>query len=219
MRHDVDVSLATAVEMAEVEYSRGVRATYFVMCSCEHYNPLSRIERDRIRRLVDLGHEVGLHYDPSVWSSPDYEFINEVNSLREITGRPVLSAARHLPNEGEPFDPRYVDHDAYSARLAERFTYVSDSSMRWRDRTVLDLIGAGVDIQFLSHPIWWFEDGITAHAKLMSAVEHAHGERTRSMYAFSEHMQSCLARPTRWPDGGRSDVSFSSGTADSAGSG
>src|SRR5688572_11464273 len=62
LRHDVDMSPAAALRMAEWESARGFRATYFVLLTSEWYNLLELRHVGFPRRLVELGHEVGLHY-------------------------------------------------------------------------------------------------------------------------------------------------------------
>src|SRR5262245_23044590 len=66
LRHDVDFCLQTALEMAQLEAQLGVRATYFILLSSPSYNVFSAPENSIPARLVELGHEVALHYDPRV---------------------------------------------------------------------------------------------------------------------------------------------------------
>src|SRR5207253_1630565 len=61
LRHDVDLSLEGAVELAELEGDAGVRATYFVMTESAFYNLASSAGEATIATLRSLGHAVGLH--------------------------------------------------------------------------------------------------------------------------------------------------------------
>src|SRR5919201_4572570 len=61
VRHDVDLSLEAALELAHVEYELGVRATYFLMTESVFYNLLSHAGLRAQRRLRQWGHSVGLH--------------------------------------------------------------------------------------------------------------------------------------------------------------
>ena len=60
----------------------------------------------------------------------------------------------------------------------DRYRYVSDSSMLWRETTPLELIQSGIDVYFLSHPIWWMSPGKSQNEKLQFA---------------SEELQECIA--------------------------
>ncbi len=66
LRHDLDMSIQAAVRVAEVEASLGVAGHYFVLLRTEMYNPWSEANRSDLRRIADLGHEVGLHLDASL---------------------------------------------------------------------------------------------------------------------------------------------------------
>ena len=57
MRHDVDELAWNALRMAEVEKSLGIRATYFFRIVKQSNVP------EVIKRIVEMGHEVGYHYE------------------------------------------------------------------------------------------------------------------------------------------------------------
>ena len=117
LRHDVDLSLAAALRMAELEADAGAPATYFLMTGSVFYNLASHEGERALDRLRELGHRVGLHavyprielderFDPVLaWHNPDPEFMRA----------PVDGAL----NVMEPpwFDPA---------------TYRSDSNQHWR---------------------------------------------------------------------------------------
>src|SRR5205814_8684280 len=64
LRHDVDLALEAAVELAELEAEEGAEATYFLMPESVFYNLQSEVGRRAIERLRELGHRVGLH---AIW--------------------------------------------------------------------------------------------------------------------------------------------------------
>lgn len=57
MRHDVDELAWNALKMAQLENSLGVRATYFFRIVNQSNVP------EVIKQIVELGHEVGYHYE------------------------------------------------------------------------------------------------------------------------------------------------------------
>lgn len=59
LRHDVDHDLDLALEMAHHEHERGIRATYFLLHTCDYWND----ERFAVKcaQLQAYGHEIGLH--------------------------------------------------------------------------------------------------------------------------------------------------------------
>jgi len=147
LRHDVDLSLAAAVRMAELEAARDVSATYFLMTRSVFYNLASAEGERAIGRLRELGHRVGLHavhphvdfdrrFDPVLaWHNPDPEFMN-------------------APVEGlvNVMSPPWFDRERYR----------SDSNQHWRSGNPTPALAAREFdwLQLLTHPeIWAFAGG------------------------------------------------------------
>ncbi|MDG1142484.1 MAG: hypothetical protein P8N24_04590, partial [Hellea sp.] len=63
LRHDIDVNVNFALKMAQLEYDLGIRSTYFLMFRSPFYNLSSRYSQDCVEKIIDLGHEISLHYD------------------------------------------------------------------------------------------------------------------------------------------------------------
>lgn len=93
LRHDVDSDLDAAVNMAAIEFSMGIRSTYYLLPPGDYgrrSNYYGRIVLGKVwhsrkllaaaRQLVGYGHEVGLH--------------NDFMQLSRITGRPVATLLR-----------------------------------------------------------------------------------------------------------------------------
>jgi hypothetical protein len=159
LRHDLDHALAPALVVAEAEAALGIRATYFVQTACELYNLLSRESRRLIRRLVDLGHEIGLHYEADRYAGDGGEarLRSDLRLLEDLAGEKVVSAAQHLPTVDAPVAlGGFVQNEAYEARFIDPpMRYVSDSLMVWREATPLDLIERRASFQLLTHPDTW----------------------------------------------------------------
>jgi hypothetical protein len=105
LRHDVDQRLDSALRLAEAEHRRGVRATYFVLHTAGYYgSPSGSGEHDRgllpaLRRLQELGHEVGWHNDlvtlQLVYGIDPVAYLSaELHWLRE-NGIDVVGTAAH----------------------------------------------------------------------------------------------------------------------------
>ena len=126
LRHDVDLSLAAALDLAETEAELEAAATYFLMTESVFYNLASAEGEHALGRLRELGHRVGLHavwpraelddrFDPVLaWHNPEPSYMSE----------PVEGAANVM-------EPRFFSPE----------TYRSDSNQHWRQR--LSARGAG----------------------------------------------------------------------------
>ena len=205
LRHDVDFSLEHALAMAELELRLGTRSTYFVLLYNDYYNPLSPAGRKLVRDIARLGHEVGLHWDSSVYEQRPAamrgHFRRELLTLSALVGQPISSASRHIPADSPWLDLRgMVPNEAYSESIQRRFAYVSDSAMKWRERTPLDLIAHGVEIQFLAHPLWWLAPGSTREEKLRSIPWACGRSVATQCEAFIDYMNGVLADRARYDE-------------------
>lgn len=197
LRHDIDLSLDFALEIAEAEQKNGWQSTYFILLNNDFYNPLSPKGREQIQTIQSMGHEIGLHWDSSFYSSDPEQlkksFLFETNILSQITGTPIISASQHNPIDTPALRvDGLVTIEAYSEKLNKRYTYVSDSAMTWRNHTPYDLIKKGVDIHFLSHPIWWLAEGNTISAKLANTAELSARSSNQLYQQFDEYVNQCL---------------------------
>ena len=169
LRHDIDIDPSAALEMANAEKSVGARATYYVLLSNRHPNPLDKDFRNAVRKLDDLGHWIGLHFDATQYdlSLNDSDFPTyvgrEVELLEWTTGITVDSVSFHRPARellsapGSLTSP--LSHTYENVFLRE-IEYCSDSSGKWaygppEDR---EAPKSGKPFHFLTHPICWGED-------------------------------------------------------------
>jgi hypothetical protein len=164
LRHDVDLSLDAAVQLAELEHDAGAAATYFLMTESVFYNLASSEGVSALERLRELGHRVGLH---AVWPR------------REIDDRfdPVI--AWHNP------DPEYMSaplDDGVANVMEPRFfspeRYRSDSNQHWRSGCPHDALARGEFewLQLLTHPEIWVYPG-DRMGETMRAMLDAEKER------------------------------------------
>lgn len=199
LRHDVDVSLDLALQLARVEAEHGVSSTYFILLYNEFYNPLSPKGRRKVRELAELGHEIGLHWDSSLYPSDPEDlgvaFRRDLDILADVAGHEIVSASQHVPIDNPLLDVRrFVKYEAYNEPVSGRYTYVSDSSMQWREFTPVDLIAQRRDLHFLSHPVWWVSAGESLEEKLGNLAREMQTAADREMAEYVEYTLHCLAR-------------------------
>ncbi|MBN9162498.1 MAG: hypothetical protein BGO98_32990 [Myxococcales bacterium 68-20] len=166
VRHDIDVSLERAVELARKEQEWGVRSTYHVMLDSPFYDVRSERSAAAIAEIIAIGHEVGLHYDVVARKTKTVDGVTrekDIDSackeLASIIGRDVRSLSFHLPIEELIRGPLRVA-GRVSGYAKELFQwYLSDSRARWREGDPIESLGMprGKVLQILIHPIWWGE--------------------------------------------------------------
>ena len=169
LRHDVDLSLDAALQLAELEAKRDATATYFLMTKSVFYNLASTEGERAIARLRELGHRVGLHavypnaalddrFDPVVaWHNPDPEYMTA----------PIAGALNVM-------QPGYFDPA----------TYRSDSNQHWRSGCPHEELRTGAFpwLQLLTHPEVWVYPGGTM-GQTMRAMLDAERERRLAQLA------------------------------------
>jgi hypothetical protein len=162
LRHDVDLDLAAALELAELEADAGARATYFLMTESVFYNLASSEGAATVSRLRELGHSVGLH---AVY--PDVALDDRFD--------PVMSW--HNPDPGVMSEPVRGVTNAYAEPHFSRENYRSDSNQHWRNGCPHEELRARAFpwLQLLTHPEIWVYPGAsmreTMHAMLESQRE------------------------------------------------
>ena len=63
IRHDVDLDLYYAYEMAKIEAKHNCRSTYFIMLHNPLYNALSKDSISMLKEMLGMGHKIGIHFD------------------------------------------------------------------------------------------------------------------------------------------------------------
>jgi len=161
LRHDIDNSIESALRMAEVESRYGAVATYLVMVRSENYNPFSGANLGRLRRIGELGHDVGLHFSAEEHDREalDDDLVScirgDAKLLETGIGTPVHVFSFHNPGESEHVAievPGLVN--TYAERFFAEACYLSESNMHWSRGTPADVLASGEHrvVQILVHP-------------------------------------------------------------------
>jgi len=178
LRHDVDLSLESALEMARIEAEVGVESTYFVLLTSPLYNALAPANREILRRIEGLGHDVGLHFSTHAYPELDRRpptgavasrVQEELGVLDSVLDGTPTSVSFHIPPDwvlGETFEEF---QSAYAPAYFEDVSYVADSSQRWRDDppTVDSREEA---MQVLTHPGLWAPSDADFEGRVEQAI-------------------------------------------------
>jgi hypothetical protein len=192
-RHDVDFSVHRALKLAEIEADAGVKATYFLRLRGAFYNLLEPPVLELARRIAELGHWIGLHFDPLSDDLAGAEdelaagVANDRQLLAEVIERPIDSFSFHNPGTWGA-DRIEADRIAgmvnvYGTGSMEGYLYVSDSNGFWSDRRLPDLIAEGSTerLHVLTHPEWWQEVAMSPGQRIARCLE-GRAEHARRSY-------------------------------------
>ena len=134
LRHDVDRCPENALKMAELESAQGICATYYFRFTKNAFVP------DIIKRIEDLGHEIGYHYEVmdkargNIYQAEQI-FNSELERLRELVE--VSTVCMH-GNPLTKWDNRdFWKHFSYSKfnLSGEAYLSINDSDLYYATDT------------------------------------------------------------------------------------
>jgi hypothetical protein len=179
LRHDCEGDLAAALRLGEIENELGVKSTYFVQLRSPLYNVLSTPQARFVKRLLELGHGLGLHFDERsyVYASTD-ELAARVDEERDILkgefGVPVHVVSFHQPS------PMVLENElklrclnTYDRTDMRGVGYLSDSNWRWRQDPIQAFRShTHPHLQLLLHPECWTDRSMSIEQKWHQVLRH-----------------------------------------------
>lgn len=182
-RHDIDFSVHRSYALAKIEHQLNIFTTYFVYLHSEFYNLFEKEIKNLICKIADMGHQIGLHFDPSFYNLTidqidklEHNVKAEKNILSDLIGRDIETISFHNPDIGGAWYQLPMEKIAgmvftYAPEIQKRFEYCSDSNGYWRYKhlnTVLD--EKPKRLQVLTHPIWWTPETLSPKKRILRAV-------------------------------------------------
>ena len=166
LRHDVDVDLGAALEIAKVESVLGIRSTFFLMLRSPLYNLIGRANSRIVQEIIQLGHWIGLHYDDGFCLDKQYSLDEwiclESRILENMFGVEIKAVSFHQPSQailsGKIKLNNYVN--TYNKKELDGFYYVSDSNKVWKVESPYNIFQKELysKVHLLIHPLWWIGD-------------------------------------------------------------
>jgi hypothetical protein len=170
LRHDIDFSLSAAGQIAQQDYNLQVQSVFFVYLNSPFYNILFEDDKKRIDEIMELGHEVALHFDERI----NIDISKEIDILTKIfPGVRTDFISLHRPKIDQQTKtliksdviPEYIK-TTYDNEFFKHIEYISDSRCNF-DETRLDaILNSARSFQLLLHPVWWHFAGSLPEEKL-----------------------------------------------------
>ena len=201
-RHDVDFSVHAAARLAEIERAEGCHATYFLCLRSPFYNLLEPVVIERVRAILALGHEIGLHFDAAFYGLRDESALEaplafEQSVIANTFGVPIRSFAFHNPDQ-------FTDAwraESYAGMInvySDSFRaigYVSDSNGYWRYRPLVDVLNDRPHrLQVLTHPAWWQDEMMPPRARVERCVR---GRADTTLFDYDRSLERAGRRNVR----------------------
>lgn len=183
-RHDIDVSVHRALALARIEHDEGVRASYFVHLHSRFYNAFEDAIVDRLRAIAELGHELGVHFDPHFHRLAGESSVAlsgavaaEAAAIESLIGSKAVAVSFHDPDVDGwtvPDEHAIAGLVSTSGRaIRERFGYCSDSNGSWRFAPLSEELTSGRHerLHVLTHPEWWVPEPMSPRARIARAID------------------------------------------------
>lgn len=180
-RHDVDFSLNRALKLAQIEAELGVTSTWFILLRSEYYNPLEIDASSVLKKILGLGHKIGLHIDLAAYPevvtdgqlTAAIQF--EAGILEKEFDISISEFAFHNPNpRNESFSSYRIGEyvNASASYFRTEYTYASDSNGYWRFKSIPTVIqeGTGQNLCILTHPVWWTPSAQSPFERVKRAI-------------------------------------------------
>lgn len=165
LRHDVDYAPEWTLNLAEIEAGHGIHATYFFQICAKTYNLREATTCRTVKTLHELGHKIGLHFDPT-WHSaiePDglaaccqddkkvFEAITGITPCDIISFHNTHRIQNLVINRDIP-NIRHVYEQCFFSKIK----YLSDSQ-GWYEGCVCKIFDSEQykQLQLLVHPYLW----------------------------------------------------------------
>lgn len=190
-RHDLDMSIPSAYQLAKIEHQLGIKAQYFLLLHSEFYNLLEKSNTELIFKIIELGHSIQLHFDSSYYGIQNTDQLEkylalEINFLQDLFHVNIDTFSFHNPSA---FDLQCEAlHysgliNTYSTYFKREVAYCSDSNGYWRHQRLAEVLERHENkrLQVLTHPEWWQEKIYSPKEKVWKAIDDR-AEQTREYY-------------------------------------
>ena len=102
-RNDCDYSLNRSLALGRIEEKEGLCSTFYVSPHSEFYNLFERSQLDLLTSLLELGHDIGLHFDGDFYTTSSgtelHEQVHrEANLLAQFVGVRPTAFSFHNPS-------------------------------------------------------------------------------------------------------------------------
>ena len=204
-RHDIDFSPQRALRLAKIENDIQVKSTYFIHLNSEFYNVLENSITKIIRQIINLGHEIGVHFDVKYHRISNEESIEtklyfDKKILEDIFDIKIKSFSFHNTN-AFTLNCKKTQYggliNVYSDFFIKQMKYCSDSNGYWRYERMMNVIkeSQSEHLHLLTHPEWWTEDVMSPWEKIQRCC---HGRADANLRYYQELLKSLNNKNIDW---------------------
>ena len=179
LRHDIDQSLEQSIKLAKIENKYNLKSTFFLWLRSPFYNIFEKKYTDIIYNIIKLGHQIGLHFDESVYKIENEKDLNkfiekEMDIVKNYFNTNIYAVSMHRPSEWLLNNDIKLDKyiNTYGKRFFKEFKYFSDSRRQWREGCICKKIDVNRydKLHILIHPFWWVDKDISFNERMADFI-------------------------------------------------
>lgn len=207
LRHDIDMSVHEAFNLAKIEAKHNIKATYFVLLHSDFYNLFEKEITELVTKILALGHNLGLHFDSHYYNISKEEELEsylefEKGILEKIFDTKIEVFSFHNTNDfvlGCKQEKYAGMVNTYSSFFQDKskIAYCSDSFGYWRFERLEDILRAKKysKIQILTHPEWWTKEVLPPKERIYKTIE---GRRKKTKEKYHDFLKKYNLEPIGW---------------------
>lgn len=190
-RHDVDYSPQSALKLAQIEFEEGIKSTYFVLLHSDFYNLLEPDNINCFKQILQLGHEIGVHFDCNFYDIKNEESLVKFLKLESDFLSSNFNVDIKVFSFHNPFafelscrKDNYAGLiNTYSERFHSAIGYCSDSNGYWRYERLEDVLQnkKHKSLQVLTHPEWWQDEIMSPKQRVKRCID-GRSDKLEKMY-------------------------------------
>ncbi|MBS3763407.1 MAG: hypothetical protein KGZ25_08915 [Planctomycetes bacterium] len=193
-RHDIDFSVNRALKLARIEQGMDITSTYFVQIGTMFYNVFEEEMRTKLLQILDMGHTVGLHFNPGLYKPEEVVdgFMFEKEILRHVLDAGIQVFSLHNPDQlsaSVDLSGQTGLINAYDFTDDAGWEYCSDSNGYWRFDPLEEILKTVPpnNLQVLTHPAWWQDEPMPPRARIKRCAE---GRAAATMSSYDKKLRS-----------------------------
>ena len=202
LRHDIDYDISKAIQLAALENAMGVKSTYFVLLTSDFYNVFSKESYDGLMKIMNYGHEIGLHFDEVRYQDCEGDtdrvvehILEETRLLGKCIGKEVNVVSMHRPSRAV-LDANLQIPDminSYSQTFFKEFKYLSDSRRQWRE-PIEEIIQSSEHerLHILTHAFWYNDDEQDIHDSVSEFINSGNSNRWKWMLSNITDLETIM---------------------------
>lgn len=200
LRHDIDNDLNKALTLAKIEQEIGVKSTYFVLLATQFYNIAEKECKEKVLKIKELGHNIGLHFDEQNYEHCDVESKIEFEAeiMSNILGIQIKTVSMHRPSRNTlvaNYELNGTLINSYGSKFFDNFKYISDSRHCWHE-DVKTIVKSNKypRLQILTHAIWYDDINYTIEETIGNYIRCGNCDRYDAMAKNITDLESIIPK-------------------------